>query len=144
MDLVQNRRARHDYEILETFEAGIVLFGTEIKSLRDHGGILQDAYVRIINNEAYLIGATIAQYKFGNIHNHPEKRDRKLLLHKREIERLKHAVQLKGQTLIPLSLYLKKGYCKVKIGVAKGKKLHDKRQELKKRDAKRDIERYMK
>ncbi|MCH9613670.1 MAG: SsrA-binding protein [Chlamydiia bacterium] len=144
MDLVQNRRARHDYEILETLEAGIVLLGTEIKSLRDHGGILQDAFVKITGNEAFLMGATIAQYKFGNIHNHEEKRDRKLLLHKNEIVRLKHAVQLKGHTLIPLSLYLKKGYCKVKIGVAKGKKLHDKRQDLKKRDAQRDIERHMK
>lgn len=144
MDLVQNRRARHDYEIIETLEAGIILLGTEIKSLRDHGGTLQDAYVKILNHEAFLISASIAPYKHGNIHNHEEKRDRKLLLHKNEIVKLKHALQLKGLTIIPLSLYLKKGYCKVKLGLAKGKKHHDKRHDLKKKDAERDMARHLK
>src|SRR5690242_1750328 len=106
-DLVSNRKAAFNYEILETLEAGIVLKGTEIKSLRDHGGALQDAWVKIEAQEAYLIGSSIAPYRFGNVHNHEEKRERKLLLHKREILRLKTAQQEKGLAIIPLGLYLK-------------------------------------
>jgi len=143
-DLVSNRRASHDYEILETLEAGIVLQGTEIKSLRDHGGILQDAYVKVIRDEAWLIGCSISPYRFGNIHNHEEKRDRKLLLHKREIEKLKVSVQQKGLTVIPLSLYLKNGIVKARIGIAKGKNTVDKRHALKERDEKRNIEKMLK
>ena len=143
-DLVSNRKARHDYEILETYEAGIVLLGTEIKSLRDHGGSLQDSYVVINKREAFLKNASIAPYKFGNIFNHEERRDRKLLLHKREIETLKRHIEQKGLTLIPLAMRLKKGYVKVVIAVARGKKLHDKRSASKEKEHKREMERSLK
>jgi len=141
MDLATNRKAFHDYEILDTFEAGIVLLGTEIKSLRDHGGSLQDSYVLVSNGEAFLKNASIAPYKFGNIHNHEEKRARKLLLHKKEIQKLDSLSREKGLTLIPLSMYLKNGFVKVKIATARGKKLHDKRAALKEREHKRAINR---
>lgn len=143
-DLVRNRRAFHDYEILETYEAGIVLLGTEIKSLREHGGSLQEAYVRVVDHEIWLIGANIAHYRFGNIHNHPERRDRKLLLHKREINKLREWGQEKGCTLVPLALYLKKGRVKIRIGAGKGKKLVDKREAIKTRDEKRQMQKAMK
>jgi SsrA-binding protein len=143
-ELVSNRRARHDYEILETYEAGIVLLGTEIKSLRDHGGSLQDAYVVIDRGEAFLKSCSIAPYKFGNVFNHEDRRDRKLLLHFYEITKLKKATEQKGLTIIPLALYLKKGYVKVKLGVAKGKKHHDKRHAIKEREEKRRIDRILK
>ncbi|MCB1074661.1 MAG: SsrA-binding protein SmpB [Simkania sp.] len=143
-ELVSNRRARHEYEILETVEAGIVLLGTEIKSLRNHGGSLQDAYVIIDKGEAYLKQASIAPYKFGNVFNHEERRDRKLLLHFYEITKLKKSVEQKGLTIIPLAMYLKKGIVKVKLGVAKGKKRHDKRHAIKEREEKRSIARILK
>ena len=143
-ELVSNRRARHDYEILETYEAGIVLLGTEIKSLRDHGGTLQDAYVLIDKREAILKQASIAPYKFGTTFNHEEKRDRKLLLHHYEITKLRKLTEQKGLTLIPLAMYLKKGIVKVKIGVARGKKQHDKRASIKEREEKRTIARILK
>lgn len=143
-DLVSNRRALHDYEIVETYEAGIALMGTEIKSLRDHGGSLQEAYVRVIESEVWLIGAHIAPYRFGNIHNHPERRDRKLLLHKREINQLKEWGQEKGCTLVPLALYLKKGKVKIRVGAGKGKKLVDKREAIKARDEKRQMQKALK
>src|ERR1700684_1397570 len=113
-DLVSNRRAFHDYEMLETFEAGIALEGTEIKSIRNHGASLQEAYVKVFKGEVWLIGSSIAPYRFGNIHNHEEKRDRKLLLHKREINRLKVATQEKGLTIVPLAMYLKQGRIKLR------------------------------
>jgi SsrA-binding protein len=144
-ELVSNRRATHDYEILETYEAGIVLLGTEIKSLRGHGGSLQEAYILVsTSGEVILKNASIAPYKFGSIYNHEEKRERKLLLHKREIAKLKTLSQEKGLTLIPLSLYLKQGFVKVKVAVAKGKRAYDKRASLKEREHKRDIDRAMK
>lgn len=143
-DLVSNRRATYNYEILETFEAGIALQGTEIKSLRDNGGSLQEAYVKVINNELWLVGCNISHYRFGNIHNHEEQRDRKLLMHQREIGRLKVATQEKGQTIIPLAFYLKDGRVKVRIATAKGKKTHDKREAIKERDEKRHIDKMMK
>ncbi len=143
-DLVSNRRATFNYEILETLEAGIVLQGTEIKSLRNNGGTLQDAYVKVLENEPWLVGCNIAPYRFGNIHNHTERRDRKLLLHKREIEKIDTAVSVKGLAVIPLALYLKNGYVKVRLGIAKGKKSHDKRHAIKERDEKREIDRMMK
>lgn len=143
-DLVSNRRAAFNYELLDTFEAGIVLQGTEIKSLRNNGGVLQDSYIKILDNEAWLIGCHIAPYRFGNVHNHPERRDRKLLLHKREIAKLQTAVQEKGYSLIPLSFYLKNGRVKVRLATAKGKKSHDKRQAIKERDDKREMSRMMK
>lgn len=140
LELVSNRRAFHDYEILETFEAGIALQGTEIKSLRDNGGSLQDAYVKILDREAWLLGSHIAPYRFGNVYNHNERRDRKLLLHKREIQKLARALQEKGLTCIPLAIYLKQGKAKVKIALGKGKKLHDKRSAIKERDEKRTMD----
>lgn len=143
-DIVSNRRATHDYEIQETFEAGIVLQGTEIKSIRDHGASLQEAYVKVLKNEVWLVGSTIAPYRYGNIHNHEEKRDRKLLLHKREINRLKVATQEKGLTVIPLAFYLKHGRIKARIAIAKGKKNIDKRADIKEKDEKRRMQQAVK
>lgn len=144
-ELVSNRKAFHDYEVVETYEAGIMLQGTEVKSLRSHGGSLQDAYILIsTQGDVLLKNASIAPYRFGNIHNHEERRDRKLLLHKREIEMLKAASQEKGLTLIPLSLYLKHGIIKVKVAIAKGKKAYDKRESLKSKEHKREIDRALK
>ena len=141
-DLVSNRRAFHDYEILETFEAGIILLGTEIKSLRNHGGSLQDAYVDARNGELWLINSSIAPYSFGNINNHPERRERKLLMHHREIEYLSRQQDEKGLTIIPLAIFFnKKGIAKIKIAVAKGKKSYDKRAAIKKREDTRSMER---
>lgn len=143
-DLVSNKRATFNYQLLESFEAGIALQGTEIKSLRNHGGSLQEAYVKIINNEIWLVGCNIAPYKYGNVHNHEDTRDRKLLLHKREISKLKVASQEKGLTIIPLSFYLKEGRVKVRIALAKGKNVIDKRETIKERDSKRYIDKVMK
>jgi SsrA-binding protein len=143
-ELVRNRRAYHDYEILETYEAGLVLVGTEIKSLRAHGGNLAEAYVKVIAGELWLIGASIAPYRFGNIHNHEERRDRKLLMHKREIEKLKALVQQQGLALVPLALYLKNGRVKISIGYGRGKKKGDKRQTIIEREKKREIDRAIK
>ena len=139
-ELVSNRKAGHDYEILETFEAGIVLVGTEIKSLRNHGGTLQDAFVDVRGSSLWLLNAGIAPYSFGNIHNHEERRPRKLLMHKTEIEKLRKKSTEKGFTLIPLAIYLnKKGIAKVRVGIAKGKKAYDKRAALKDRESRRQM-----
>lgn len=143
-ELTSNRKAHFDYEIIDTYEVGLVLKGTEIKSLREGGGSLKEAYVKIIQGELWLIGANIAQYKFGNVHNHDEKRDRKLLMHKWEIEKLKTATQEKGLTIVPLSLYLKNGRAKLKIATAKGKKNVDKRAAIKERDEKRYMDKIKK
>ncbi len=143
-ELVSNKKATHNYEILETMEAGIILQGTEIKSLRDHGGNLADSYVKVLKRELWLVGSHIAPYRFGNIHNHEERRDRKLLMHKREIERLREATSEKGLTVIPLSFYLKEGRVKVKLAIAKGKKTFDKREAIKERDEKRRMDKAMK
>jgi SsrA-binding protein len=143
-DLVSNKRATFNYEIIETFETGIMLKGTEIKSLREHGGSLQESYVKVIDNELWLIGCNIAHYRFGNVHNHEEKRDRKLLMHKREIQKLKVATQEKGLTIIPLAFYLKDGRVKVKIATAKGKKTFDKRESIKERDDNRQMQKALK
>lgn len=140
-ELVSNRKAGHDYEILETFEAGIILLGTEIKSLRNHGGSLQDSFVDVRGPDFLLMNCSIAPYSFGNLFNHEEKRPRKLLMHKRELEKLRSTVVQKGLSLIPLSIYLKKGIAKVKIALAKGKKSYDKRSSLKEREHRRSMER---
>lgn len=144
-ELVSNRKAGHDYEILETFEAGIILLGSEIKSLRNHGGSLQDAWVDVRGDDPTLINSSIAPYSHGGkgVFNHEERRPRKLLLHKREIEKLRRLVQEKGLSIIPLSIFLKKGIAKVKIAVAKGKKAYDKRAALKEKDQKRSIQRAL-
>jgi SsrA-binding protein len=144
-ELVSNRRATHDYEILDTYEAGIILTGTEIKSLRDHGGSLQDAYILISDRGVVILkNSSIAPYRFGSVYNHEERRERELLLHKREITKLKALSQEKGLTLIPLAIYLKNGIAKVKVGVARGKRSYDKRASIKEREHKRAIDRAMK
>jgi SsrA-binding protein len=143
-DLVSNRKAFHNYEVLETYEAGIILLGTEIKSLRNHGGNLQEAYVVFHQGDPYLKNASIAPYKYGTHFNHEERRERKLLLHKREIAKLQSLTTEKGLTVIPLAMYLKHGFVKVKLGVARGKKAYDKRAALKKREHDRQIDRSLK
>jgi len=144
-EICSNRRAFHDYEVLETFEAGMVLFGTEVKSLRDHGGSLQDAYILVSDaGEVLLKNASIAPYRFGGIaFNHPERRERKLLLHKRETAKLRSLSQEKGMTLIPLAIYLKNGRMKIKIASARGKKSYDKRAALKAKEQNRAIQRAL-
>lgn len=122
-EIVSNRKAFHHYEVLETLDAGIVLTGTEIKSLRDHGGNLGDAYVTISKGEAWLLQSSIAPYRFGNINNHEERRKRKLLLHKYEIHKLDARISQKGLTVVPLSFFFSKGFVKVRIGCCRGKKL---------------------
>lgn len=143
-DLVSNRKAYFNYEILDTFEAGIVLVGTEVKSIRSHGGNIQDAYVILHHGEAFLKNASIAPYRFGSLFNHEEKRERKLLLHKREILKLKSLSEEKGLTVIALGMYLKHGVIKVRIATAKGKKAYDKRASIKEREHNRAIDRAMK
>lgn len=143
-ELVRNRRASHDYEIIETFEAGISLLGSEIKSLRNHGGALQDAYVDVLKKDVVLVNASIAPYSHGGTFNHEERRPRKLLLHKREIQKLRRSVSEKGLTVIPLSMYLnKKGFAKIKIATARGKKAYDKRAALKEKEHKRQVSRLI-
>ncbi len=142
--IVQNRKARHDYFIEETLEAGIALTGTEVKSLRLGRANLQDSYVSIKNGEAFINGLHISPYDMGNRFNHEPLRIRKLLLHRYEIIRLLGQTQKKGLTLIPLSLYFKKGMVKVELAIARGKKLYDKRDDIAARDAKREIDRKMK
>lgn len=143
-ELVSNRRALHDYEVLDTYEAGIILTGTEIKSLRGHGGSLQDAYVLVSEaGDVILKNASIAPYRFGTTFGHAERRERKLLLHKREIAKLKSLSEEKGLTLIPLSMYLKNGYVKVKVAVARGKRSYDKRAALKEKEHKKAIDRAL-
>ncbi|QXT61736.1 MULTISPECIES: SsrA-binding protein SmpB [Tessaracoccus] len=142
--VAQNRRARHDYAIGETFEAGLVLTGTEVKTLRNGRATLSDAYATVDDNgEAWLINANIPEYEFGTWRNHSAKRSRKLLLHRKEITRIQRALDSSGRTLIPLSLYFKDGYAKVQIGIATGKKDWDKRRDLAERDAKREAERAL-
>lgn len=138
-----NRKARHEYFILETLESGIALQGSEIKSIRAGQISLSEAYIRIDGNEAWLEDAHIAPYEQANRFNHDPRRPRKLLLHHNEIRRLWNEVRQKGVTIIPLSVYLKEGRAKLEIAVAKGKKLYDKRADLAERDAKREIERQM-
>ncbi len=139
-----NRRARHDYSIEETVEAGIVLTGTEIKSIRAGRVNLAEAYARIERGEAWLIGAHIAPYEQGNRNNHEPTRTRKLLLHRDQIDELVGRTQAKGETLVPLRLYLHKGMAKLEIGLARGKKTHDKRRAIAERDMRRELERQTK
>jgi len=143
-EIAVNRKARHDYEILDTYEAGMVLVGTEIKSIRQKKVNISDAYVLVNGTTVTLKNASIQPYQFGNIYNHDEKRERKLLLHRDEIAKLAKASDEKGLTIVPLALYLKKGYAKLLIGTAKGKKAHDKRSAMKEGEAKREIARALK
>jgi SsrA-binding protein len=139
-----NRKARHEFHVEETFEAGIVLTGTEIKSIRAGHVSLQEAFARIDRGEAWLVGAHIAPYATGNRYNHEAKRTRKLLLHKDEIHELLGTTKSKGLTLVPLRLYIDdRSHAKLEIGLARGKQLHDRRRDIADRDAKRDIAREM-
>ena len=142
--IVQNRKARHEYFVEECFEAGIVLTGTEVKSLRLGRANLQDSYAAIKDNEVFVSGLHISPYEMGNRFNHDPLRERKLLLHHSEIIKLIVQTQKKGLTLIPLSLYFKKGMVKVQLAVCRGKKLYDKREDMAKKDATREIGRKMK
>lgn len=141
--VVTNRRVRREYFIEESFEAGLVLTGSEIKSIRAGRANLQDSYVSIRDSEAWLVNLHVSPYKQASIENHEPKRDRKLLLHRRQIDRLLGKVQAKGYTIVPLRLYLKNNRAKVEIALAKGKKLYDKRADLAKRQAQRDMERAL-
>jgi len=141
--VAKNRKAGRDYFLLEFFEAGLVLQGSEVKSIRAGQISIAEAYVRIDGHEAWLVDAHIAPYDHANIHNHEPRRPRKLLLHRKEIRRLWDDVRQKGVTIIPTSVYLKEGRVKVEIALAKGKKQYDKRQAIAKRDAQRDIERQI-
>ena len=143
-DICVNRRARHDYFIEETYEAGLVLQGSEVKSLRDGRANLSDSYARIIRGECILLNAHINPYSAANRYNHEPTRTRKLLLHKQEIRRLGGKVREKGLTLVPLRLYFKGGRAKVELGLARGKKLYDKRETLRKKAAQREVERSLK
>lgn len=136
-----NRKANFEYEILNRLEAGIVLTGTEVKSLREGRVNLQDSYGRIRNDEVWLINSHISEYKFGNINNHEPLRNRKLLLNKREIRKIKQQLQEKGLTLIPLKIYFKGSLVKVEIGISRGKKIYDKRESVKKREVERNLRR---
>jgi SsrA-binding protein len=142
--IAENRKARHDFHIVERVEAGIALTGTEVKSLRDGGGTIREAYAQLRDGELYLVGANIAPYKQGNIQNHDPLRDRKLLLHRREIEQLGAKVAQRGMTLVPLSLYLTNGKVKLELGLARGKEGVDKRHAIAERDARRQMERAVK
>lgn len=141
--ICRNKRAFHEYEIMDRIECGVVLVGTEVKSLRDGHCLLEDAYAKLDERELWLIGCEIPEYAMGNRLNHKPKRSRKLLLHRREIEKFVGKASQRGFTLVPLSLYFKNGRAKVEIAVARGKQLHDKRESLKKADAQRDIQRAM-
>lgn len=142
--VTENRKARHLYHILETHEVGIVLQGTEVKSLRAGKANLQDSYARVENGELFLYNMHISPYEQGNRFNHDPKRTRKLLMHKQEINRLQGQSQEKGLTLVPLKIYFKNGKAKVALAVARGKKLHDKRRDIAARHAKREMERALK
>ena len=142
--IADNRKARHDYELYDRYEAGLELKGTEIKSIRLGKVQLKDSYISFYNNEAYIKGMHISPYEFGNIFNHDETRDRKLLLHKKEIRKLYQDTRIKGYTVVPVRLYLSKGLAKLEIALAKGKNLHDKRESQKAKDAKREIEKALK
>ena len=139
MEIV-NRKAKFDYQIISEIEAGIVLTGTEIKSIRNGKANIKDCYGIIKDNEVFLLNMHISQYEQGNIFNHDETRTRKLLLHKKEILKLNDAIRLQGYTLVPLKLYFKKNKAKILLGLCKGKKTYDKRETIKERDIKRNIE----
>lgn len=142
--ITTNRKARHQYHVLETIEAGIVLAGTEVKSLRDGRANLKDGYANVKNGEVFLYNTHISPYGYGNINNHEPTRVRKLLLHKKEIKKLIGKTQEKGLTLVPLKLYFKNGVVKVELALAKGKKIYDKRQDMAKRESDRELKRVLK
>ncbi len=141
---IENRKARHDYFIEDTVDAGIVLVGTEVKSIRKGSANIAEAFCRIKNGELFVHNMFIDHYEQGNIFNHDERRVRKLLVHKKEIIKMENAVNLKGYTLVPLKVYFSKGYAKLVVGVCKGKKNYDKRNAIKERDIERNIQKELK
>ncbi|MBI1321104.1 MAG: SsrA-binding protein SmpB [Candidatus Hydrogenedens sp.] len=143
--LADNRKARHDYEVLDTYEAGIALVGSEVKSLRAEGSImLKDSYADFRSGELWLVGVHIGPYKQANILNHEVERKRKLLMHRHEIDKLKARVEEKGLTVVPLRVYFKRGKVKVLVGLCRGRQTHDKRDAIKARESKREIDRAVK
>jgi SsrA-binding protein len=138
--ICQNRKARYDYHILDAIETGIILTGSEIKSIRDRQISIDASYARITDGELWLIDCTIEPYKDAGLYRPDPKRDRKLLVHRKELRKLKAQIEEKGKTLIPLKVYLKNGLCKIELGVCQGKQLHDKRQAIKEREARREID----
>jgi SsrA-binding protein len=141
---VRNRKARHEYHVLDTYEAGLVLQGTEVKSLRDGRANLQDAYARFDGGELWLLNLHISPYEAGNRFNHDPLRSRKLLLNRNELRKLVGQVEQQGLTLVPLDIYFRRGRAKVTLALVKGKQLHDKREDLKRREHQRDVEREFK
>jgi len=141
---INNRKAKFDYQIFDTLEAGIVLTGTEIKAIRQGNCNLKESYIIIRQNEAYILNMHISHYEEGNIFNHEETRTRKLLLHKKEIIKLSDKIRISGYTIVPLRLYFKKNKAKLEIALAKGKKTYDKREAIKQRDISRDIQKQLK
>ena len=142
--IVQNRKARYDYAILDTYEAGIELLGTEVKSLRQGRANIKDSYARVEDGEAFLHNLHISEYTQGNRYNHDPVRKRRLLLHKHEINRLRVRVDERGLTLVPLRLYFRRGKAKVELGVARGKREYDRRHDIARREARREMERALK
>lgn len=141
---ILNRKARYDYEILDKYEAGIALTGTEIKSIRKGNANLKDSYAVIKNGEAYLLNMFVSEYKEGNIFNHEETRTRKLLLHKSEINKINDKISIKGLTLVPLKLYFNRGKAKIELAVARGKHTYDKKETIKQRDIDREMKKSLK
>ncbi|MEX2601786.1 MAG: SsrA-binding protein SmpB [Balneolaceae bacterium] len=141
---IENRKARHEFRIEETFEAGLVLKGTEVKSLRDGKASLNEAFAYMQNGEVWLKNMYIKPYEHGSYNNHDERRDRKLLLQKREIREIDKLISQKGKTIVPLKLYFKHGYAKLLIGIASGKKQYDKRDDIKEKDMRRELDRKIK
>jgi SsrA-binding protein len=144
IDIIRNKKARFQYEISEVFEAGIVLKGTEVKSIRQKKVSIQESYARLINGEVFIVGMTINPYEMGNRFNHEPVRERKLLLHKKEIKRIIGKLNEKGYTLVPIKMYIKNGKVKIEVGLGKGKSLYDKRKTIQNRDMNRDMQREMK
>jgi SsrA-binding protein len=142
--LLRNKKARHDFFVEEELEAGIALQGSEVKSLRDAKGVISDAYVMVRHGEAWLVNMQIAEYGWANVFNHAPKRERKLLLHRREIDKLDSRTAQEGMTALPLEIYLRKGRLKVLVGICRGKKHYDKREDQKRRDAQREVEAALK
>lgn len=141
---IKNRKARYEYNVDETYEAGIVLQGTEVKSLRNGNASISEAFAFLQEGEVWINGMYIKPYKHGSYANHDERRKRKLLLHKKEIREMDKAVKKKGYTIVPLKVYFKKGYAKILVGIAKGKKQYDKRSDIKEKDLKRELNRKVK
>lgn len=139
-----NRKARHEYDVLDEIDCGVQLYGSEVKSIRNSKISIEEAYARVDGSEVWLVNADIAEYPQASVFNHERKRKRKLLLHRREIQKFAESGEQKGLTLVPLSVFLNKGFIKVKVGLCRGRKLHDKRENMKEKDHQRDIEVAMK